>query len=315
MIPWILTAVSGSLHVQLRELFGSAIAGASSSSLPLAWLEHLRNLMLLGGPVILGLRAPWEARWLGLPLLPFALAVWACVFLHAVVALARRDEPRLGRWMVAGVAVLTVLGFVFTSFGADPSGRYFLPMWMPMSIFAGSMVADLRRQTDRRWLSALTIVLLAYHLWGTVDSALRNPPGITTQFDPVARIDTESYDELADFLASHGEGTGYTNYWVAYPLAFLSEEQLIFIPRLPYHQDFRYTSRDDRYATYDALVAASPRVAYITTNHPALDEALRRGFSDRQVGYEEAQVGGFHVFYGLSERITPEMLGLVGEES
>jgi 4-amino-4-deoxy-L-arabinose transferase-like glycosyltransferase len=314
MIPWIASAAAGSLGVLLRELFGSAIAGASSSSLPVAWLEHIRNLLLLGGPVILGFRAPWAPHWLGLPLLPFALAIWACVFLHALFVLGRRDDRRAGLWMVAGVAVMTVAGFIFTSFGADPSGRYFLPMWMPMALFAGSMVADLQARTDRRWLGALVVVLLAFNLWGTVDSALRNPPGITTQFDPVARIDTGSYDELAAFLEAQGERTGYTNYWVAYPLAFLSQERLIFVPRLPYHEDFRYTARDDRYDPYEVVVDGSPRVAYITTNHPALNDALRSGFSARGITFAEADVGGFHVFYHLSERVTPERLGLTAEE-
>jgi hypothetical protein len=157
-------------------------------------------------------------------------------------------------------------------------------------------------------------VLLGFHLWGIIDSAVRNPPGITTQFDPVARIDTGSYGELAAFLETQGERTGYTNYWVAYPLAFFSQEDLIFVPRLPYHQDFRYTARDDRYVPYDDIVDDSPRVAYVTTNHPALNDVLRTGFGARGVTYSEADVGGFHVFYGLSERVTPEMIGLMEED-
>jgi hypothetical protein len=184
---------------------------------------------------------------------------------------------------------------------------------MPMALFAGSMVADLQERTDRRWLGGLVVVLLAFNFWGTVDSALRDPPGITTQFDPVARIDTGSYDELAGFLETQGERTGYTNYWVAYPLAFASQEQLIFVPRLPYHEDFRYTARDDRYAPYDVIVDGSPRVAYITTNHPALNDALRSGFGARGITFAEVDVGGFHVFYGLSGRVTPEMIGLTAE--
>jgi 4-amino-4-deoxy-L-arabinose transferase-like glycosyltransferase len=314
MIPWLASAAAGSSSLLLRELFGSAIAGASSRSLPMAWLEHGRNLLLLGGPVILGFRAPWDTRWLGLPLLPFALAIWACVFLHALVVLRRRDDRRAGRWMIAGVAVMTLAGFVFTSFGADPSGRYFLPMAMPLAVFAGSMVASLQARMDRRWLGGLVAVLLGFHLWGIIDSAVRNPPGITTQFDPVARIDTGSYGELAAFLETQGERTGYTNYWVAYPLAFFSQEDLIFVPRLPYHQDFRYTARDDRYVPYDDIVDDSPRVAYVTTNHPALNDVLRTGFGARGVTYSEADVGGFHVFYGLSERVTPEMIGLMEED-
>ena len=313
MSPWIAWAVTGSPGILIRELFGSAIAGASPSSLPLAWLEHARNLLLLGGPVILGFRPPWDIRWLGLPLLPFALAIWAGVFVHTLVMLRHRDADLPGRWIVAGVAVTTLAGFVLTSFGADPSGRYFLPVAMPMAIFAGSMVADLRARMDRRWQWGLVALLLGFHAWGIVDSAARTPPGITTQFDPVARVDTSAYDDLAAFLEAQGERAGYTNYWVAYPLAFLSQERLIFVPRLPYHGDFRYTARDDRYAPYGDVVENAERVAYITTNHPGLNESLRAGFGTLGVTYREADIGGFHVFYGLSARVAPEMMGLPAE--
>jgi 4-amino-4-deoxy-L-arabinose transferase-like glycosyltransferase len=313
MGPWIAWAATGSPGVLLGELFGSAIAGASASSMPLAWLEHTRNLLLLGGPVILGFRPPWDTRWLGLPLLPFALAIWASVFLHAGVVVRRREAEQPGRALIAGVALTTLAGFVLTSFGADPSGRYFLPLAMPMAIFAGSMIADLSTRTDRRWLVGLVALLLGFHAWGIFDSASRNPPGLTTQFDPVARIDTNGYDDLAAFLEAHDEHTGYTNYWVAYPLAFLSQERLIFVPRLPYHEDFRHTARDDRYAPYGDVVDRAERVAYITTNHPALNETLRDGLSARGAKFAEADVGGFHLFYQLSEKVTPEMLGLPAE--
>ncbi len=313
MGPWIAGALTGSAGSLLRELFGSAIAGASPGSLPLAWLEHARNLLLLGGPVILGFRPPWDTRWLGLPLLPFVLAIWASVFLHVVYVLGRRDANLPGRWIIAGVAITALAGFVLTSFGADPSGRYFLPLAMPMAVFAGSMVADLRARTDRRWAWGIVALLLGFHLWGIVDSASRNPPGITTQFDPVARVDTRSYADLMAFLEAHDEHTGYTNYWVAYPLAFLSQERLIFVPRLPYHEDFRYTARDDRYAPYDDVVEGAERVAYITTNHPDLNASLRAGFGALGVTYAETDIGGFHVFYGLSARVAPEMIGLPAE--
>lgn len=310
MAPWLGWAIIHSPGTLISELLGSAIAGASPSSLPQAWLEHLRNLLLLGGSVTLGFRPPWEARWLALPLLPFVLAIWACVFLHAVTILRRRAGARSGLWMIAGVALTTVVGFVLTPFGADPSGRYFLPLALPLAIFLGSLAADLLPRLGRPAVASLVLLVAAYNLGSTLECVRRNPPGLTTQFDPVARVNTQGYQELIDFLETHGETTGYSNYWVAYPLAFLSEERLVFVPRLPYHQDFRYTARDNRYPPYDALVAASSRAAYITTHHPALDAHLRAAFTRLGVRYSEATVAGFQVFYGLSDRVAPEKLGL-----
>jgi hypothetical protein len=147
---------------------------------------------------------------------------------------------------------------------------------------------------------------LAFNLWGTVQSAVRNPPGLTTQFDAATRVDHRFDSALIAFLEQNGERRGYTNYWVAYPLAFLSGEDLVFVPRLPYHPDFRYTARDDRYAPYDDLVTAGDRIAYITTSHPALDERLRQGLAAAGASFMEVSIGDYHVFYRLSIPLRPE---------
>jgi hypothetical protein len=115
---------------------------------------------------------------------------------------------------------------------------------------------------------------------------------------------------LITFLRGEGETRGYTNYWVEYPLAFLSGEELIFVARLPYHEDLRYSARDDRYAPYDDLVAASERVAYITTRHPELDARLREEFERQRITFQEKQIGEYHVFWGLSEVVRPEDVGV-----
>ena len=137
-----------------------------------------------------------------------------------------------------------------------------------------------------------------------------NPPGISTQFDKVAQVDQRYMDELITFLDDNQIHTGYTNYWVSYPLAFLSGEEMIFIPRLPYHEDFRYTARDDRYSPYQAIVSADKNPAYITTKHPDLDGYLRRQFNRRGIKWEEKSVGDFQIFYNLSDPIHINDLGL-----
>ncbi len=119
---------------------------------------------------------------------------------------------------------------------------------------------------------------------------------------------------MIEFLRGAGERRGYTNYWLAYPLAFLSDEELVFVPRLPYHPDLRYTPRDDRYPAYGEQVAASPRVAYITARHPLLDGRLRDGFAELGVKWEEVAIGEYRVFYRLSRAVRPQEMGL-GEAS
>jgi hypothetical protein len=152
--------------------------------------------------------------------------------------------------------------------------------------------------------------LLSFYWWGNVQAAARFPPGFTTQFDAVAQVDQRSLPTVIEFLQARDERRGYTNYWVSYPLAFLSGETLIYEARLPYHGDMRYTPRDSRYAPYAAAVAASERVAYITTRHPALDARLRADFDRLGVDYAEKAIGDFNIFYGLSRAVTPSELGL-----
>ena len=156
--------------------------------------------------------------------------------------------------------------------------------------------------------------VLAFNLVGTAQAAFTNPPGITTQFEAITQVDHRYDAALIRFLRAHGGTRGYANYWVTYPIAFLSGEEIILVPRLPYKADLRYTSRDDRYAPYDELVEASPTVVYVTTNHPTLDGLLREQFTVLGVEFHEAQIGDYHVFYDLSRKVTPDELTLQAEE-
>jgi hypothetical protein len=309
--PWIVWAFSNGFSPLLQELFGSAISGASSSNPFLAILSHVYNFLLFGITVIFGLRPPWEIRWLAQPLLPIAFAFWLFVLFWAFKNLSREDETQVGRWMLVGVMITLVVGYILTPFGADPSGRYFLPFMIPLSLFAAEFCMDLlQRPNVGRWGYLLPAVILIYNLWGNLQAAFRFPPGLTTQFDAVSWIDHRFDGELIQFLKSNGETRGYSNYWVAYPIAFQSNEDVIFVPYLPYHQDFRYTSRDNRYQPYDDTVKESDRVAYITTNHPALDKFLRNSFQDRGLAWEEKWIGDYHVFYQLSDVVRPLELGI-----
>ena len=180
-----------------------------------------------------------------------------------------------------------------------------------MAIFAAQAVWQWHARWGRYVWIAVGVVL-TFHLWGTIQVARNHPPGVTTQFDAVTQIDHQYDLDLIEFLRYQGEDFGYTNYWVAYPLAFLSDEDLVYVPKLPYHQDLRYTSRDNRYQPYDQLVNQSDRTAYITTDNPLLDEQLRNGFSELGVQWKEITIGDYHVYYQLSRRVKPEEIGLRG---
>jgi len=312
--PWLLYAVNSGIYELIEELAGGAIAGVEGLNLLEMVVRRLFNFVVLGSTVVMGLRPPWEIRWLALPLNPAALLVWSGVFVYVIrnngMAIRNRSQTNISHLpLFAGVLVTLGIGFCLTPFGADPSGRYFLPATVVLAIMAGEALKQWAAKYSRL-IFLIVPIIITFNLWGTVQAATKYPPGLTTQFDAIAQIDHEFDAALIDFLRSAGETRGYTNYWVAYPIAFLSEEEIIYVPRLPYHEDFRYTPRDDRYPVYQELVESSEQVAYITTKHPALDSYLREQFSARDISWKEKMIGDYHVFFSLSKRIEPEELGL-----
>ena len=308
--PWIASVAAQGSSTFVNELMGSAIVGSSPAGFFPYLAAHALNLLLLGSTVIYGLRPPWEVRWLAWPLLPVAILFWMAAAGLAAGALWRGRTRDPTRWLLAGVAVFVVLGFWLTPFGVDPSGRYFLPLAVPLAISGAELVLWLARNASLGLAIGGLAGVLGFNLWGTVESAVRNPPGITTQFGPETKIDAEEVRALIPALDRLGEQRGYTNYWVAYPLAFLSGEQLIFVPQLPYHRDLRYTPRDDRYAPYNGMVDSGERVAYITSLQPELDRVIRAGLTGLGVSWKEARVGTLRIFYQLSGRVAPAQLEL-----
>ena len=291
-----------------QELFGSAIAGASSANPFDSLRNHFQNLLVFGPTVILGLRAPWSTEPLSLPLLPFAVGFWGFVLLHAIFR-RRLQAGVTALSLLMGSSLLITLGFLLTPFGADPSGRYFLPLMIPLVILAGEFVRRpmISIPSSLRWI--LLSGVIAFQLYTNWQAATTLPDRITTQFDSVARVDQSELDRLISFLLSEDETRGYTNYWIAYPLAFQSDEQLIFYPSLPYHHDFRYTARDNRYPAYQEMVDQSPHAAFITTHHTTLDESLRDSLRSLGVSWDEIQIGDYRVFYNLSGRVEIEDVG------
>ena len=306
-LPWVGYAAANGPEALLRELFGSAVSVEQAPFL-LRTFNHLVNFLLLGATALFGLRPPWAVTWLALPLLPFALGFWLVVVAFFIRGATRPNPHRQGFALLGGVCAVLLAGFLFTSFGVDPSGRYFLPLSIPLALAAAQMV---QLPSLKRWQAVgLVALVVVFQFWGTMQSALRYPPGLTTQFYEPTIID-HGYDEaLIAFLQAQGETRGYSNYWVSYPIAFRSQEQVIFIPRLPYHLDLRYTPRDDRYAPYTEMVETSERVAYITTRNPALDAHLVEQFRALGVTWEETQIGDFHVYYRLSRAVRPQDIGL-----
>ena len=182
-----------------RLLESKVLAGLSQT------LQHLLNLMLFGLTAAIGLRPPWDLVWLGGLLAPFALAFWLGVIVW--IFRSHRNEPQQqgadsatfeGRWLLTGVILVLVVAFLLTPFGADPSGRYFLPLAAPLALYAAELIVALKYRYGK-WTFSLVGVVLLFQLTGILQSGLKNPPGITTQFYSLTQVD-HRYDQiLIDF--------------------------------------------------------------------------------------------------------------------
>jgi hypothetical protein len=306
-LPWWMYALQ---YGTAGQIFDVLIKGGSFENTPylIRTATHLVNFLLLGLPAALGFRPPWEVRWLALPLLPLVLAFWVAVFIFAWKRARKDTAHRPAYFLFWGLILGLAAAFIFSPFGADPSGRYFVAVAAPMALFAAQFILEM---PFPRWLRlALPVLLIAFHAWGNLDCALRNPPGITTHFDQQTGVDHHYDTQLMAFLRQEGELRGYSNYWVSFPLAFLSGEELIFEARLPYHLDLRYTPADSRIPAYAAEVETSDRVAYIIGKNPLLEERLVKGLKTLGVDWQEQTIGDYHIFYGLSRVVRPEELDL-----
>ena len=306
LLPILIHIIQNGLQAVWMELFGSAVAVEQGS-----WLvrsaNHLLYLILFGIPVMLGIRPPWTSEiqlvWLLPLILPLALGVG-----YQLYADARKKKFPDSAYLLIGIITVLMAAFTFTSFGVDPSGRYFVPLMIPFVLLSGYTLDRLRM---KGWLIPVFLMLfLTYH--GVLTWKLAgHEPYITTQFYTPAMINHDYDDELMEFLGENDLTYGYTNYWVSYPLAFLSEEELIYIPALPYHPDLKFTERDNRYAPYTEQVNSSEEVSYIVTKNPPLDDALQQIFARHNISYAYHEIGDFHIYYHLSDVIRPDHFDLL----
>jgi hypothetical protein len=287
-------------------MFGSAVSVETLSF----WdriINHLISFVLFAPTVILGFRPPWSVDGILLPLVPLVILFWI-VTIRKVNLSSFSSFQKSAFFIVCGVGLLVFVGFVFTSFGVDPSGRYFLPFAFLLSMLVG--LAGYSKRFGKIYFGLLIFVLF-YQIAGSL-IFMKQQPKITTQFYKPAQVKQQYLPELVSFLSSKNEFFGYSNYWVSYPLAFLSDEKIICVPSLPYHPDLTYTSRDSRIKEYEVQVSESERVFYVTTNNETLDQVLQTGFKQLDVQYSYQEIGDYHIYYGLSKKVEPQQLAAYG---
>ncbi len=294
--PWWLFNVANdfaALRFYLPSNTPSSFAG--TDILPLPTDQRLIGLFLLGLPAVIGLRFPWNPAYFQ----PVIGLLVVLIFVLAFYNLLRRNSLKPGgRLLVLSMIGLFCGLFVVSRFSIDPTGRYFLPLTLPLGIILGTLVDSFRAFLLRIVLAGL---VLAYALIGTLTAVATVPPGLTTQFNLETHIPNTDDAALIAFLDEHSLMRGYTNYWISFRLAFLSGDRLQYSAVLPYKTDLSYTPFDDRYPPYRQAADAAPAVdiAYVTANVAAVKDRLETIFVERGLIYQYAQVGVYHVYYGF----------------
>jgi hypothetical protein len=266
LVAWLAGLLVGAAPLLLHNLAteGDTLAALAGSGTTLESVQrNLRLLLQVGLPVMVGLGQPTSS-----PIL-FALDwptrpgsqpwVAATVLAVLLVLIAPRfAEARLGRWSGGPPTAATLLGLAIALLGplmaslgrfgelvAEP--RYALPLYATTGMLFASLLgwpARLRR--SRLPLVALLLGLNAYSLL-TVEPVLNLPTS-------AAGSTAANRAELIRALEQAGLYEIYTDYWLAYPLIFESQERLAAAV---------HSGGYDRLPAYAHLVANSRRPAYV----------------------------------------------------
>jgi hypothetical protein len=314
------------------------LGGFQGIGQPVGMVDKLLGFVLFGMPAILGLRFSWTPSfWIGWWAIP--IVILYIVLLILSLLRTPRSSAILFLWsMVLGYIIV----FVLSNFGVDATGRYLLPLTVPLVIIITMQIpSNFRHLTSpRRFEEALPlsassegepapteaplrqrrgvgvrfslpaiIVLIGINVLGTIIAMRTVPPGLTPQFDPATDFPNDYDQQVIDFLREHNGRTGYATYWATYRLVFLSHETVKLSPQLPYKATLVYTPQD-RYPAYTAEIAQAERPVYVTANLPELDTAIANRLNMRAIMYSRQAIGPFTIFYDLSTHVTPAELGL-----
>lgn len=293
-LPWIIFNLENDF-AGLSFLLGSRsdpdFAGTDVFSLPIE--QRLIGLFLLGLPTLVGLRFPWTPEFFLAPVGVIVLAAFAL----ALIGLARSRQPSRG--YILGTIGLFCAVYFASRFSFDPTGRYFLPLALPIFIAFASAITQL---PSRIVQAAVMAVVLGYFAAGQI-SAASSPPGLTTQFNLDTHLPNDDDTALIAFLDENELYIGYTNYWISFRLAFLSGERMQYSASLPYKPDLTYTPLDERYPPFRAAADSAERIAYITALLPTVDARLAAILAERGVTYQQAQVGIYRVYYDFDPAV------------
>ena len=204
-----------------------------------------------------------------------------------LLALVRgKPEGADGRALLALLLVAAPTAFVLTRFRelvTEP--RYLLPLYSAAPLLSTILVAG--GPVRRRLLPLIVVALLALNVYSlaSLDPRLNLPD---TALGSVA----SNRRQLADFLLSQGLDRIYTDYWIAYPLAFETGERVV--PSV-------ISNGFNRYYPYSNLVSTARDPAFVFVAGSKEENDFLARLAERQVEARRDEVS----IYSVYSRVTP----------
>jgi hypothetical protein len=224
--------------------------------------------------------------------------------------------------VLAGVVAVGVLALVLFSIWRVLRGKLGpidLLAWVAactVGLFAGSQLESLYATEPRYLLPLYSLVPVAGALFARAWASPRRPIAAmfvlgvlglnlasVARFDPslaapflagqTVRADDPS---LADFLLARGDRTLYADYWIAYPIAFQSREQIVTAVI-----DDQLQVGFNRYIPYAIAVDQSPDPAVVVVADSPVEQRLRAALASHGATYQVSRWRNLAVF----DRIQP----------
>lgn len=299
--PWWVFALQNDF-APLAFLTGSApggdFAGTDVFSLPLG--ERLIGYLFIGLPTLIGMRFPWFPSYFAAPI----GLVCALIVICAAIRVFRGKTALTshGRLMIAALVIIFSIVYLVSRFSFDPTGRYFLPLVLPIALVIGALVGAWWKKRRLLAVGALALILV-YQAAGQITTAA-SEPGFTTQFNLDTHIPNDQDAALITFLDGQGITRGYSQYWISFRLAFLTAERVQLSAALPYLPSLRYTPMDERYPAYRAAVDAAENPALIVAetspNVAVIGAALEAWLDANEITCTRENIGMYRVYYACS---------------
>ncbi|MBI2940716.1 MAG: AAA family ATPase [Chloroflexi bacterium] len=285
---WLVNLSSGFPTFQeLRQ----ANTGASPGEI----VSNLGQILRYSGPVLLGLIEPssnlpafHEARHERYALWVAGVAATAVLAAGLVGALlAWVVDRRSGDLVLGFVALGVVMSFAVSRVAPLHVGepRYALPLYSLAPLYLARLAALAEKRPRLAWgaLGLLLAMNLGTTLSFTPELAAPRVGGM-----PLPR----SNQELIQALDARGIDRVYTDYWIAYPLAFESGERI-----LPSVITDDLASGFNRYIPYAQAVHDAPRPAYVFIRGSPPDVAYQARPATALPGYRRDEMGPYMIYW------------------